>query len=126
MSCSLGVGSAVTRINGWEDHFNVGTLVESIKTLLRNGKVPDSTAGTRSHDHHRSRRAALNPYFSKASIRRLEPVITLALDNLLHPLDVCAKNGEVMPLTMAYKATTCDIITDYCFGESTGFLMRDD
>lgn len=31
-----------------------------------------------------------------------------------------------MPLSAAYKAVTSDIITGYCFGESTGFLMRDD
>ena len=31
-----------------------------------------------------------------------------------------------MPLSAAYKAATSDIITGYCFGESTGFLMRDD
>ena len=94
--------------------------------LLKNRQVPDSTVGTIPHDHHRSRRAALNPYFSKASIRRLEPVITQTLDNLLHRLDACAKSGEVIPLTAAYKAVTSDIITGYCFGESTGFLMWDD
>lgn len=31
-----------------------------------------------------------------------------------------------MPLTTAYKAATSDIIMGYCFGEPTGFLMRDD
>lgn len=31
-----------------------------------------------------------------------------------------------MPLTYAYKALSSDVITGYCFGESTGFLMRDD
>ena len=31
-----------------------------------------------------------------------------------------------MPLSAAYKAATSDIITGYCFGESTGFLMQDD
>ena len=31
-----------------------------------------------------------------------------------------------MPLSAAYKAVTSDIITGYCFGESTGFLVRDD
>ena len=31
-----------------------------------------------------------------------------------------------MPMSAAYKAATSDIITGYCFGVSTGFLMRDD
>ena len=82
--------------------------------------------GTISHDHHRVRRAALNPYFSKASIRRLDPVITKILDSLLQRLDACAKSGEIMPPSTAYKAITSDIITGYCFGESTDFVMRDD
>ena len=31
-----------------------------------------------------------------------------------------------MPLTYAYKALTSDVITAYCFGESTGYLLWDD
>ncbi len=31
-----------------------------------------------------------------------------------------------MPLSTAYKAVTSDIITGYCFGGTTGFVMRDD
>ena len=31
-----------------------------------------------------------------------------------------------MPLTYAYKALTSDVITAYCFGESTGYLTWDD
>ena len=88
--------------------------------------VPDSTISTLPHDLHRTRRAAFSSFFSKASIRRLEPAITETLDNLLQRLDTAAKKGEIMPLSNAYKATTNDIITEYCFGESTGYLLRDD
>lgn len=31
-----------------------------------------------------------------------------------------------MHLSTAYKAATSDIISGYCFGESTGFLVRED
>lgn len=78
------------------------------------------------HDLHRSRRAAFNSYFSKASIRSLEPVITKALDNLIQRLGASAESGEIVPLNIVYKALTSDIITAYCFGESTGYLMSDD
>ena len=94
--------------------------------LLINGQAPVSTVATLPHDLHRSRRAAINPYFSKASIRRLEPVIAETLDNLLQRLDAAAKTGEVVPLSTACKAVASDIITAYCFGESTEFLLRAD
>ena len=95
-------------------------------TLLNAGEAPESTAGTIPHDLHRKRRAAFSSYFSKANIRRLEPVITEALDNLLQRLDACAKTGDPMPLTYAYKALTSDVITAYCFGQSTGYLTWED
>ena len=98
----------------------------SVVSFTEYGKASVSTASTISHDLHRNRRAAFNPYFSKANIRRLEPVITETLDNLLQRLDASAKSGRVMALSTAYKALASDVITAYCFGESTGFLMRED
>ena len=53
-------------------------------------------------------------------------MITEALDNLLKRLDASAKSGEVVPLTNAFRALTNDVITAYCFGESTGYLLWDD
>jgi hypothetical protein len=37
--------------------------------------TPDGAFGTVDHDMHRMRRAAMNPFFSKASVRRLQPLI---------------------------------------------------
>ena len=88
--------------------------------------VPESTAATVSHDLHRTRRAALNPYFSKASIRRLDPVIQRTLENLLRRFSACAKAGDIMPLNIVYKAATSDVISDYTFGVSVDYLKRDD
>ena len=88
--------------------------------------VPESTAATVSHDLHRTRRAALNPYFSKGSIRRLDPVIQRTLKNLLRRFSACAKAGDIMPLSIVYKAATSDVISDYTFGASVDYLKRDD
>ena len=87
---------------------------------------PDSAVATISHELHRNRRAALNPCFSKASTRRLEPTILDTFNNLLRRLNACAKSGEIMPFSAPYKAATSDIITLYCFGVSTNFLTRQD
>ena len=88
--------------------------------------VPEATGATVTHDLHRTRRAALNPYFSKASIRRLDPVIQRTLENLLRRFSACAKTGDVLPLNTVYKAATSDIISDYTFGVSVDYLKRDD
>lgn len=79
MSYSLNLGGAGAKISRPRDLYSVSTLADLVKTLLRARPVPGSTVETIPHDHHRIRRAALDPYFSKTSIRRLEPVITETL-----------------------------------------------
>lgn len=88
--------------------------------------APNAAAGTIPYDLHRKRRAALNPYFSKQSVRRLEPVVKVGLVKLLNRMSVHERTGEIFPLSLAYEALTCDIITNYAFGESTNYLDRDD
>lgn len=85
-----------------------------------------ATASTIPHELHRKRRAAISNFFSKASIRRLEPIMRDAITLLLNRMDMCGKSGEVMPMDIVYKAFTCDVITTYAFGKSTDFLTRED
>lgn len=88
--------------------------------------VPQATAATVAHDLHRTRRAALNPFFSKASIRRLDPIIQRTLENLLKRFSACAKTGDIMTMKLVFNAATSDIISDYTFGACVDFLKRDD
>ena len=37
--------------------------------------MPGAMISTIGHDHHKARRAAVNRYFSMASVRKLQPVI---------------------------------------------------
>ena len=53
-------------------------------------------------------------------------MIAESRDNLLQRLEAAAKSKEFVPLNTAFKAVTTDIITTYCFGESTGYLMQED
>ena len=82
--------------------------------------------GTVPHDLHRSRRAALNPFFSKQSVRRLEPVLNQTLVKVLGNLSAAAKSGEPLNIHLLYNAATSDIIYDYCFGDSPNNLDRAD
>lgn len=88
--------------------------------------VKDSLLSTLSHDLHRKRRAALNPYFSKANVRRLEPVLQKVLVNLLRRLEACQKSGGIMLISRAYRAAAVDVVTAYCFGQSVDNLSRED
>lgn len=42
-----------------------------------------ATLTTNSHDLHRIRRAALSPFFSKATVRKLQPLVDVKVDQLL-------------------------------------------
>ncbi|KAK3321170.1 cytochrome P450 [Cercophora scortea] len=77
--------------------------------------IPDSVFTTVDHDVHRMRRAALNPFFSTASVRRLQPVIEERLDRLLERFAEFQETGETMAVNMAYAAYTNDVAMQYAF-----------
>ena len=77
-----------------------------------------SLAGTIPHDLHKVRRASLNSYFSKASVKRLEPIIKDITSKLLKRLDSASMSREVLTMRMVYKAVTSDVINFYAFGKA--------
>ena len=52
------------------------------------------------------RRAALNPLFSKASVRRLQPVLDERLERLMEGLRLAGEKGEVVNVCHAFAAFT--------------------
>ena len=73
------------------------------------------------HDLHRKRRAALNPFFSKASIKRLEPIVRDGVSKLSKRMEE-HKFGEPVPMTIVFKAMTSDIINTYAFGKCGNYM----
>lgn len=86
--------------------------------ITRSFGVDESLVGTLGHDEHRVRRAALSPYFSKASVRALQPLVDRNTGILLRRLAGLADEGEPLRLDDAYAALTNDIVEDYAFGRS--------
>ncbi|KAJ9605728.1 hypothetical protein H2200_009577 [Cladophialophora chaetospira] len=78
--------------------------------------------GTISHEVHRLRRAALNPFFSKQAISRMEPLIRELLEKLCARFERCRETGEPVDTLQAYAALTTDIITTYSFNTSYGCI----
>ena len=81
-----------------------------------------SMFGTVPHDLHRLRRGALNPFFSKQAVTRLEPMIRELIEKLCVRFEKCRETGEPVETGQAYAALTTDIITKYAFRTSYGCI----
>ncbi|KAK1984580.1 cytochrome P450 [Colletotrichum cereale] len=94
--------------------------------ITRSFGVDESLIGTLGHDEHRVRRAALSPYFSKQSVRSLQPLIDRNMAILLERLGEFATKGGPMKLDDAFAALTNDIVEYYAFGKSEDRLLAAD
>jgi cytochrome P450 len=88
--------------------------------------TPDASFSTVSHSHHRVRRNALNPFFSKQAVQRMQPLILEKVERLAGRLTEAASSHRVVRLDVAFMALTMDIICHYAFGESYNYLSHDD
>jgi cytochrome P450 len=73
--------------------------------------MPNAAFSTPDHDLHRKRRAALNPYFSKAKVRSLQPRIEEVLDKLMGRFEEFQQSGDAMTISLAYAALTNGILS---------------
>ncbi len=103
-----------------------GKRRDKYKIAVNGFATPHAALGTTHHELHRARRSALNPFFSKQNVRRLEPVLQRCLHKVLGRLDGNVKSGKPIAMDLLYSATTSDIISDYCFGESYDNLDKED
>lgn len=99
---------------------------ERHNNMLRMMQAPGSMLATRSHELHRQRRAALNPYFSQRNVRRLEPVINDVVANLLRRMTGWAQDGRPAQMNRPFRAATKDVIQAYAFGEGDVCLDMED
>ncbi|KAE9378827.1 putative cytochrome P450 [Stipitochalara longipes BDJ] len=88
--------------------------------------TPDGSLGTVGHDLQRVRRGALNPYFSKASVRRLQPLIQERVDILLARIKEFGISRQPLTISLAYVAFSSDVVAQYSFGRSYHRLERPD
>ncbi|RYO78240.1 hypothetical protein DL766_010005 [Monosporascus sp. MC13-8B] len=126
----------IVRINPHEMHCNDAKFIDEIFAVggrkrnkpehqVRNSVISLSGFATADHDHHRLRRLPLAKYFSRGHISQLEPVIQKLVQKLCSKL--LGESGKQGPLnvTMAYSCFTSDVISDFCYGQSFGFLDQD-
>lgn len=92
----------------------------------RGNASPGAMASAGPHDLHRLRRSAIQNFFSKAAILRLESRIQSRVQLLLQRLEYLRRQGATMQAGTLFGALTLDIITEYSFGESWGCLEAED
>ncbi|OIW31159.1 cytochrome P450 [Coniochaeta ligniaria NRRL 30616] len=83
----------------------------------------DSALSTVDHELHRTRRAAVAPFFSTQSVRRLQPVVEERVDALLHRL---RGTRGVVDLMYPFSAFTNDVIEEYSFARSHHLIEAPD
>jgi cytochrome P450 len=76
-------------------------------------------AATEGHNMHRRRRAVIIPFFSVASVRKLEPVIRQHTEKVLARLE---QASEPVEMNLLFKTYTTDTVVQYAFGDSFHFL----
>ncbi|TKA81274.1 hypothetical protein B0A49_00228 [Cryomyces minteri] len=109
----------------WYDELYTGSSRRRDKSAWFVGRSGgNSIFGTIPHEHHRLRRSALNPFFSKQSIVKLEPIIQDKVDKLCDAMKGYIESGKPVELQTAYMALTLDVISHYAFEEFFGLTEK--
>ncbi|KAH8585612.1 cytochrome P450 [Bisporella sp. PMI_857] len=124
----------VIRINPWEVHINDPEYFDTIYSAKPFSKVkwhstwnmsPKSSLSTIEHSHHRARRAAFNPFFSKLAINRFAPEIQARASALCKKINLDF-SGRTMNLGLALGGFATDVILEYCFATDFNCLDAKD
>jgi len=107
----------IVRINPYELHVSAPDFIEKLYSGPGNRRhrwdwhtnqfnLPQSMFGTNDHDLHRIRRAAVNPFFSKGAVRKLQPIIDERINALLARFREFQASGSLITLNYAFAAYT--------------------
>lgn len=77
---------------------------------------------TVNHELHRIRRGIFAHYLSKATLFRLEPGIQSVIDKLMARFEGLKGSGRNVNLVDVYASLTGDVIGQYAFAQTYGFL----
>lgn len=89
------------------------------------GPVSKSAFATVEHETHRIRRAAASRFFSRGQMLKFENEIYSIANELCNKL-LTWKNKAPFDIQDAYACFTADAISQYAYGEPTGYLAQPD
>ncbi|KAH8893094.1 cytochrome P450 [Thozetella sp. PMI_491] len=126
----------IVRINPYEVHimdsdffdelYVAGKKLDKYEWWVKLAGADGSSFATVTHEQHRVRRSALNPFFSARSVIQLEPMIKYKVEKLSSRFASIAETQEVVRLDVAFIALTMDIICDYAFANDRRYLDEPD
>jgi cytochrome P450 len=87
---------------------------------------PKAAIAVLEHSHHRLLRSNMNPYFSMARIRQLEPEIQTLANRLCDRLKEFKNTGVPINTQHAYSCFATDVISDYTMGVGFHYLDEPD
>lgn len=127
----------VIRINPNELHCIDPAFIDTIYAGGGSGKKRDknlfylnafqlwhSCFGAAAHDIHRQRRSSMNPFFSKASVTKLEGTIRGYIDRVCAHIESYAETEDVCNLSLAFMCLSTDVITSFTFGWDRGYTKN--
>lgn len=86
--------------------------------------VEQATFTTSGPAEHRVKRAALNKHFSRRKVLQLEGIVKQKVDKMLSRMQSAFEMTGQIDLHYPFRAVSVDIVTDYAFDNSYGFLNQ--
>nr|UVI58166.1 cytochrome P450 monooxygenase [Aspergillus subramanianii] len=122
----------IIRIGPGEVHINDPDYYETLYTIngsrnkdswfVESFDVAESAFATLDHRLHRPRRALIAPYFSKARVQRVQPLIQDKLQKLTTRLNEYGRSGKPLKVDIAFNCFTADVITAYTSFRAFNYL----
>lgn len=116
----------IVRINPFELHVSDPDFIDTLYTrsaprdkhsyMTSQFGNPLVTFSTDDHSHHRIRRGALNPYFSKQRVLGIQDLIWTHVSKLCARFEEFKVSQRPLPTGDAFGCLTADIIIDYSMG----------
>ncbi|KAK4957736.1 hypothetical protein LTR10_005705 [Elasticomyces elasticus] len=77
------------------------------------------------HEHHRMHRAALNPFSSGQTVAKMQQsIVQPMIDKAFQAFSAAYESRKPVDTEAVMVALTTDIVTEYAFAKSYGFLDR--
>ncbi|KAJ9611203.1 hypothetical protein H2200_004386 [Cladophialophora chaetospira] len=122
------IAGPIIRVNPNELHIDDPSFYDQLYNFSPDIDRPKVTLGkynlqnSPSFDLHRVRRKALDPYFSKTTVLKLEDVVASCVIQLCHWFHQARNTGSPLDVGLLARSLTSDVITEYLFAKPYGFL----
>lgn len=81
---------------------------------------------TSSNEVHRQRRSAINPFFSRKMVLRLEEIVHSKANKFIERMNKAFERNEAIDVHHGFSAISVDVATDYAFNGCYNLLDRED